>query len=1196
MTTLSSLPEIKPGDVIAGRFRIVELVGKGGFSVVYRAYQEHMNRFVAIKVLKPEISDDEQIVERFRREALFASHLSHPNTITLFDYGYTDGGLFYIAMEYLDGRDLGQVIRSNGRLSLPRVWSILVQACQSLAEAHKLSLIHRDLKPENIFLVEIDGTEQVKVLDFGLSKALRSLTDSQSGMMTPLTQDGKVFGTPMYMAPEQAMDNPISPAVDVYSLGHIAWEMITGRPCYADQSNPMDIMLRQIYDGPLTLPEPWEDSPFADLIFDATRKAPEDRLRTAGAMLQKLRGQAFERYRQGELSAPPTVPEDPVDLESGSDSPTGTELRGYLDQLLGVLDEVRRESKMQLVLLAGPAGGGRDKVLDEFVSRCQGTETEVIHRPDPTRESDEHALGLRADLADLSDRNSREVSGLSDLLDVQTPIPEAWLDEGGQRDSAIFGRLADRRASLLSRCGDIFRRGTQDGPLVWAIENLEDIDAFSLAFLNWFFQDLQTDPAPMMIVATLDRQGMMRRTGMLRYTQAILGAGAPHARQIEVRPAFEPASIEQLLELSSASGSSGEGLDAISEPGEAGGLGAESSVIPLPTDGEEFFDQLLSFLAQFGDEVPRPLFERVLQWREDMPMAAIDRVLDWAERFGIVHADEDAVGFTKHSFARTLRKRWHRLHPDASDFHRRAADTLLDYYDPLPRPLVDIVVEHYLSAEEFGRAARLLFETGDRAFKALNLDEAREQLMHLQRIMQSHPESMQEGDEPGVEPVEVWLRLGEVHGALEEHGAAEDALRHAAARARGSKPRMEARALKLLGDLQSARGNSRRAADFYRDARSRYEHADASLAAAAVNTLLGSAQLRDGRPQDAVETLNRAHHVIRDSDSRLLEARTCFRLGRAYIHLADFQRAGRALQHAFGSFEELDRRDEAVRCLTTLGEALLGLGRMEDAHSSFQSALDRVDSLTLGLTDGPLLGLVRALAALRRFEEAADWLREALQKAVQSSDRRRHALLHLYRGDLHVAAGEWDQALHHYEELRRRSRDIGHTELYLEALVRQGVTHFDAGASGEAWDELERAMSFADKFGDDDTHLGLRARALYLQSVDCQFQYGVQGMRALLEDATTPHARLACQLGLADAACAAGEFDEARERLQTFRLEAARIGEFSVLLPVHRRLAWLDTPAEERSRETTSGWRGVTLGALFPPEVGPRRHAYLPKK
>lgn len=297
MSSAATAQHLVPGDMIAGRFRIVETIGLGGFSVVYRAHQESMKRFVALKVLKSSASGDAKTVERFRREALFASHLTHPNTIRLFDYGHTDDGLCYIAMEMLKGKDLADVVRTGEPMDPRRVWRILTQCCRSLSEAHRLGLVHRDLKPENIFLVDKPGGgEFVKVLDFGVSKAITNFTNASEMTMAPLTQKGTVFGTPLYMAPEQAMAAEITAAADVYGLGHIAYEMLTGRAAYADTVTPMDVMLRQINDPPLQLTEPLDKTPFSPLITKCTFKDPDKRIPNASKLLEHLLHDAFEPY------------------------------------------------------------------------------------------------------------------------------------------------------------------------------------------------------------------------------------------------------------------------------------------------------------------------------------------------------------------------------------------------------------------------------------------------------------------------------------------------------------------------------------------------------------------------------------------------------------------------------------------------------------------------------------------------------------------------------------------------------------------------------------------------------------------------------------------------------------------------------------------------------------------------------------
>lgn len=178
MSDTLSLP--KEGDLIGGRFRIVEHLGTGGFGTVYRALQENVGRDVALKFLTPGVAEDPINVERFRREAFHVSQLRHPHTITLFDYGQTEEGLVYMVMEYLDGTALGDLIQRDGAMDWPRAAHVFIQVLKSLSEAHRHGLVHRDLKPENIFLCEMFGeSDYVKVLDFGVAKMTMMDTETE---------------------------------------------------------------------------------------------------------------------------------------------------------------------------------------------------------------------------------------------------------------------------------------------------------------------------------------------------------------------------------------------------------------------------------------------------------------------------------------------------------------------------------------------------------------------------------------------------------------------------------------------------------------------------------------------------------------------------------------------------------------------------------------------------------------------------------------------------------------------------------------------------------------------------------------------------------------------------------------------------------------------------------------------------------
>lgn len=279
---LPSLP--KEGDLIGGRFRITELIGSGGFGTVYRALQENVGRDVALKFLAPSVAKDPVNIERFRREAFHVSQLRHPNTITLYDYGQTDSGLFYMVMELLEGIALSDMIQRDGAVEKGRASHIFLQILKSLSEAHQRGLVHRDLKPENIYLCEMFGEhDYVKVLDFGVAKMTMMEEAEEDAGEAKLTRAGRIFGTPMYMAPEQACAEPITPATDIYALGLLLFEILTGLPPVTGR-NRMDVIHKQIREEVPKLTKELKGTPIGQVIRRATIKDPEARYQDAAQM------------------------------------------------------------------------------------------------------------------------------------------------------------------------------------------------------------------------------------------------------------------------------------------------------------------------------------------------------------------------------------------------------------------------------------------------------------------------------------------------------------------------------------------------------------------------------------------------------------------------------------------------------------------------------------------------------------------------------------------------------------------------------------------------------------------------------------------------------------------------------------------------------------------------------------------------
>ncbi|NTX35776.1 MULTISPECIES: TonB family protein [unclassified Myxococcus] len=279
------------GRTLNGRFSILDPLGIGGMGKVYRALQAPLERVVALKVLNPSYSStrDPGFQKRFLREASLTSKLRHPNTVTVIDYGQTDDGIFYIAMEYLDGRTLAQVLGQVGPLSWSRAIAITQQICRSLREAHSLGIIHRDLKPANIMLLNEQDQDLVKVLDFGLVK---SVAEPQEGQIAPeITQNGTFLGSPQYMAPEQAR-NATDARSDVYSLGIVLFQMLMGRPPFIARDH-IELIFAHYKEAPPTFQQLRPDIAVPPEIEAVVRrcleKDPARRFQTMDELLEGLR-------------------------------------------------------------------------------------------------------------------------------------------------------------------------------------------------------------------------------------------------------------------------------------------------------------------------------------------------------------------------------------------------------------------------------------------------------------------------------------------------------------------------------------------------------------------------------------------------------------------------------------------------------------------------------------------------------------------------------------------------------------------------------------------------------------------------------------------------------------------------------------------------------------------------------------------
>ncbi|HSK00439.1 MAG TPA: serine/threonine-protein kinase [Kofleriaceae bacterium] len=274
------------GAEVDDRYRVLELIGEGGMGKVYLAEHVEIGKRVALKVLHPSYSRMPDLVERFRREARAASKIGHPNIVDVTDSGTTTDGSVYFVMEYLEGVELGSVIEREGAIDIARALRIAGQICRALAAAHAQGIVHRDLKPENIFLVTRDGAaDVVKVLDFGIAKT----TEAEAARERRLTSPGMAMGTPEYMAPEQAAGRPADSRCDVYALGAIMYEMVTGLPPYSGD-NFMEILTKKATIDPTPPVLVRADLPaqVSELVMAAMARNPDARPQTMETLEYEL--------------------------------------------------------------------------------------------------------------------------------------------------------------------------------------------------------------------------------------------------------------------------------------------------------------------------------------------------------------------------------------------------------------------------------------------------------------------------------------------------------------------------------------------------------------------------------------------------------------------------------------------------------------------------------------------------------------------------------------------------------------------------------------------------------------------------------------------------------------------------------------------------------------------------------------------
>jgi serine/threonine protein kinase/tetratricopeptide (TPR) repeat protein len=532
---------LMPGTVIDHRYTIKRLLGKGGMGSVYVARQHSMDRDVAIKVLHQRADGNQTSVQRFFWEVRAARRLQSPHTITVFDFGQTERGSLFLAMEYLKGSTLGTLLCSRRPLAPALALQIGIQTCCSLEEAHANGIIHRDLKPENIFLCERPRELAfVKVLDFGVAKFLE-----QDGR-EPQTRTGTVFGTPRYMSPEQANSQPVDSRSDLYSLGILLYEMLTGNAPFADDS-ALEILYKQVHATPTPIvelvPSLSAIPKLAATVHSLLAKARDARPLSATEVRETLES-IFAALPDRERTAlPEAPPEGPLTSPSIADTQESERAPGPPTPSLGVsplrrpnpagrsreqaaartsLDHAFRLGQPRLLWVTGEPGLGKRRLLEALHAHAITDHQALVARGlrstlGPGLHAVRAALddllqttllersALRARIASHPALTPEDTDLVAHLLDFLRPSPSSRPIADEMLFPAIYRFLA---------------RLSQVSPLLLDLGLVDDCDRDTLGFLEYLSHHLPLAPA--------------------RLAVAIRLTHAPSARSAALRKLLEP--------------------------------------------------------------------------------------------------------------------------------------------------------------------------------------------------------------------------------------------------------------------------------------------------------------------------------------------------------------------------------------------------------------------------------------------------------------------------------------------------------------------------------------------------------------------------------------------------------------------------------------------------------------------------------
>lgn len=1086
--------------LLAGKYRLERLIARGGMGGIYQAIQEGLARTIAVKILNPEFVNNQNALERFRREALAIAGLKHPNIVTIYDFGVTQNGGSYIAMEYLKGRSLSRILGEEKKLTIERTISIIEPICQALTEAHEKGIIHRDLKPDNIMLEQVSSSQVVKVVDFGLAKL------KQRAEQRRITGN-LVVGTFDYMSPEQCQSMDLEATSDVYSLGIVIYEMLTSQVPFRNASR-LATIYQHINDPPRPPRAHAPEIPdrIEKVILKALSKEPSERQQTALELLEEMQV-AFQ------ASNKPTVPtSSSSQRNSGSRGQTGYLNRvegrkspnatlkkhlifGYFlareKELNRITTEFAfiRSGRTKPIVILGDAGIGKTELVTEFRRRISEGEALFLSG----RFFDYLGTSPYKPLLDALTTQVRQIISQQSVFEkifgeladrVRDDLANDWnfwnVDKG--KSGSLQGGPEGEKYRIFEYLAQVYIKLARHLPLVIWMDDMQWADGLSLNFISYLLR--RTLGEPIQFIFTARIQDVTQKGHPFQQWQNAV-ANARNIEQIQLS-GLSINDIEQYIKLvfTDIDISSGS-LDRIWQETQGNPyflsetlrllveedriiwtgqkwrcqqlteINLPSSVLNIVESHLRRFkeNELDVFMqaAVLGDQFSFETLRLVANLEEDQLIDIIEIGLA-----GYVFKEQPIVtGQNVRATISNIDELYSFYHVTVRKvlyskintrrrrrLHLRVAEALEKAKKERLDQIAPLLAHHYYNAEQYQLAFKYSVEAATAAWRALAVEETEKYLARLQELLDQIEEA---------QSMEYQAQSNQITNQFKNQLLAVSLAQYRI----------------LSGEVLTALGKFADAERSLFIALKLSEHIEDGNIAGRAILATGEMYKERNDSERALKFFQHAYDVYKKLNALVGQCQALNRIAIVNYEKGDYTQVGeyanRCVQLAQSVQEKLSEAGARIILAATDFRLAHYSRAMEGARavlSQAQSAQDRV----LERQAAGLLGVISC--ALGFYQMAINWLDQALQITRDTGARRSEARFLVELGEVHRRQGEYEEAIDYFSQAYEIATELRAKREQEIALLDLGLVYKGLNYPDQAINYLNQAINLSKEVAD----------------------------------------------------------------------------------------------------------------------------------